>query len=216
MVRDAFLKVDRAHYSPHQAYAYEDSPQSIGHGATISAPHMHASATESLMPYLTGEKAGKKRDIRVLDVGSGSGYLTSVFAEVLSATGGRGEVIGVEHIQALRDLGEKNFCKTPRGMEAIQDGRVKFVVGDGRLGWPSQAGEEEGFDAIHVGAGARKIHVELVQQLRSPGRMFIPVDDPDGRGDQHIWIVDKDENGKVSMEKTYGVRYVPLTDAPES
>merc|ERR1712093_939634 len=51
-VRDAMLNVDRAHYCPDPEYAYEDSPQSIGHAATISAPHMHASAAESLLPYL--------------------------------------------------------------------------------------------------------------------------------------------------------------------
>ena len=45
------------------------------------------------------------------------------------------------------------------------------------------------------------------------GRMFIPVEDLDGSG-QHIWVVDKAENGDVTKKKLYGVRYVPLTDAP--
>lgn len=40
--------------------------------------------------------------------------------------------------------------------------------------------------------------------------MFIPVDDGFS---QHIWIVNKDENGNVVKEKQYGVLYVPLTDA---
>jgi len=44
--------------------------------------------------------------------------------------------------------------------------------------------------------------------------MFIPVEDPDGSGDQYIWVVDKDASGQVKKEKLYGVRYVPLTDAP--
>lgn len=46
--------------------------------------------------------------------------------------------------------------------------------------------------------------------------MFIPVEDSRGMGNQHIWVVDKDENGVVRKEKLYGVRYVPLTDAPKS
>ena len=44
--------------------------------------------------------------------------------------------------------------------------------------------------------------------------MFIPVEDPNGFG-QHIWVVDKAENGDVTKKKLYGVRYVPLTDAPK-
>jgi protein-L-isoaspartate(D-aspartate) O-methyltransferase len=45
--------------------------------------------------------------------------------------------------------------------------------------------------------------------------MFIPVEDSKGFGNQHIWVVDKDVNGEVTKEMQYGVRYVPLTDAPE-
>jgi protein-L-isoaspartate(D-aspartate) O-methyltransferase len=44
------------------------------------------------------------------------------------------------------------------------------------------------------------------------GRIFIPVED--SYGDQYIWVVDKDEKGAVTKKKLYGVRYVPLTDAP--
>lgn len=45
--------------------------------------------------------------------------------------------------------------------------------------------------------------------------MFIPIEDPRGFGDQYIWVVDKDEKGDVTKKKQYGVRYVPLTDAPK-
>ncbi|TFY60960.1 hypothetical protein EVJ58_g4811 [Rhodofomes roseus] len=70
-VQAAMKRVDRANYvrNPHEAY--EDSPQRIGHGATISAPHMHAHAVEYLLPLL-------HPGARVLDVGSGSGYLCGV------------------------------------------------------------------------------------------------------------------------------------------
>lgn len=45
-------------------------------------------------------------------------------------------------------------------------------------------------------------------------RLFIPVADEDGSGNQYIWTVDKKEDGTVVKEKKFGVRYVPLTDAP--
>ncbi|KAG4028772.1 hypothetical protein MFRU_019g00610 [Monilinia fructicola] len=219
-VRDAMISVDRAHYTPSHHLAYQDSPQSIGYAATISAPHMHASALEHLLPYLDDGK-------RVLDVGSGSGYLTAVMAELVfppsasappgpdpgAVDGPRGgKVVGLEHIRELRDLGERNVRKSEKGRRWVDEGKVEFVEGDGRQGWRDPRGQG-GWDAIHVGAAAMEIHETLVEQLRCPGRMFIPVEHPRGLG-QHIWVVDKDGEGKVSKKMLYGVRYVPLTDAP--
>lgn len=205
-VKEAFLKVDRAHYSPFRPY--EDSPQSIGHGATISAPHMHASAVEQLLDRVLPTAADPAP--RVLDVGSGSGYLTHVLAEL---AGPRGVVVGVEHIAELRDLGEANMAKSAEGKALLESGRVRFVVGDGRKGWKGD-GEDEGWDAIHVGASARELHPELLAQLKAPGRMFIPLDDVPGSQMQHVWVVDRDAAGEVSSRKLFGVRYVPLTDSP--
>lgn len=267
----AFLAVDRAHYAP--ASPYEDAPQPLGHGATISAPHMHAGAVEALLEYVlppppadpdraaaqakvafAGDPAsaphgdaGRRvqgapdRPRRVLDVGSGSGYLTHVLAELV---GDGGVVVGLEHIAALRDLGAANVAKSPEGRALLDAGRCRFRVGDGRRGWteprpvadqPGVGGDadatvareeknedgddqdadadEGGWDAIHVGAAAVELHDDLVRQLRAPGRMFIPVGPADH---QYIWTVDKDADGTVRKTKGYGVRYVPLTDAPKN
>jgi protein-L-isoaspartate(D-aspartate) O-methyltransferase len=75
--------------------------------------------------------------------------------------------------------------------------------------------DEGKWDAIHVGASAKEIHKELVDQLRSPGRMFVPVDDDEMGLQQHVWEVRKDEGGEVSMRRLCGVRYVPLGDPPK-
>ena len=192
------FQVDRAHYSP--SLPYFDSPQSIGFGATISAPHMHAGAAESLLPVL-GPNA------RVLDVGSGSGYLTHVLANLV---GPNGTVIGIDHISGLISLAQANMEKSAEGRELLESGRVKFVKADGRLGYPPG----EPYDAIHVGAAASTLHDDLVKQLKAPGRMFIPVDNEGGYG-QSIWVVDKKEDGTVQKKREYGVSYVPLTDAPK-
>ncbi|KAI4244873.1 MAG: hypothetical protein L6R40_002779 [Gallowayella cf. fulva] len=194
-VAQAMLGVDRAHYSP--ALPYQDSPQPIGHSATISAPHMHASAAESLLPYL-------HPTARILDIGSGSGYLTHVLANLI---GPEGKVVGIDHIQQLVDLAHANMAKSEDGKQLLASGKVRFVKGDGREGW-REAGP---YDAIHVGAAAREEHKGLVEQLRAPGRLFIPV----GEYSQYIWVVDKGVDGKVKREKSFGVRYVPLTDAPK-
>lgn len=94
-------------------------------------------------------------------------------AELVCPTGSpevdRSKVVGLEHIKALRDLGEKNMSKSERGRQLLGSGKVSFVVGDGRKGWKEE-GEKEGWDAIHVGAAAVKLHEELIEQLRRPGR----------------------------------------------
>ncbi|KAL9094828.1 MAG: hypothetical protein Q9165_002777 [Trypethelium subeluteriae] len=210
--------VDRAHYSPYAPYA--DSPQSIGHSATISAPHMHASASETLLPFLKPSPS-----TRVLDIGSGSGYLTAVLAHIVNLTtatqqqqqdstsptgsggGGGGTVIGLDHIQELVDMAKTNMAKSEDGRGMLESGKVRFVKGDGRKGWREGAP----YDAIHVGAAAAKLHEELVDQLKAPGRLFVPVEE---LYQQHIYVIDKKEDGSVTREKVMAVRYVPLTDAP--
>lgn len=149
--------------------AYQDSPQPIGYDATISAPHMHASAVEHVLPRLLPSEASPAP--RVLDIGSGSGYLTHLFAELV---GDRGLVVGLEHIRELRDLGEANMGKSVEGRRLLESGKARFVVGDGRLGWVEEArqGEEEygtAWDVIHVGAAAKEVHAPLLEQLKAPG-----------------------------------------------
>ncbi|KAM7202995.1 Protein of unknown function (DUF2370) domain containing protein [Naviculisporaceae sp. PSN 640] len=216
-VKSAFLSVDRAHYAPNTSHPYDDSPKSIGYGATISAPHMHASAVENLLPFILPRE--DRPSPKVLDIGSGSGYLTHILAELV---GEKGVVVGVEHIKQLKELGEQNMGKSEEGKGFLRSGRARFRVGDGRKGWVEKGDSSDGekeiglWDAIHVGASAAKLHDELLEKLNSPGRMFIPVDDDEGGYSQHIWCVDKDEAGKVEKRKLFGVRYVPLTDAPKN
>jgi protein-L-isoaspartate(D-aspartate) O-methyltransferase len=208
-VRDAMSSVDRAHYCPSSPLAaYEDSPQSIGFDATISAPHMHASACESLLGFMP-----ESQGARVLDIGSGSGYLTHVLANlVCGADGvGDGKVVGIDHIAGLVDLARSNMRRSEEGRRLLDTGKVELILGDGRKGYASGGP----YDAIHVGAAAKELHQDLVEQLKSPGRMFIPVEDRGGWGSQWIWVVDKDADGQITKRKDMGVRYVPLTDAPK-
>ncbi len=193
VVARAMGHVDRAHYVTDKRRAYEDSPSPIGFNATISAPHMHAYAAEHLVPYI-------KQGSKVLDVGSGSGYLAAVFHHLIEAAGGHGQVVGVEHISDLTKQSLKNLEADGLGT-FLQGGGIHIITGDGRLGLPEHAP----YDAIHVGAAARGIPEALVQQLAPGGRMFIPVEDSQGDG-QHIWHVDKHADGTVSKDKIMGVR----------
>ena len=113
-ISKAMKAVDRGHYvsARDKRNAYVDSPQSISHAATISAPHMHAYCLELLAGHL-------RPGARCLDVGSGSGYLTSVFAHLVAGADeaggeapGPGKAIGIEHIPELQ-VSRDALCCSP-------------------------------------------------------------------------------------------------------
>ena len=85
--------------------AYTDSPLSIEHNVTISAPHMHAYCMEWLAPKLT---AGAS----ILDVGCGSGYLLATFYELTKKADGSASVFGIEHIEELAEFSRVNLRKS--------------------------------------------------------------------------------------------------------
>ena len=190
-VYDSLMKVDRADFTKN--YPYADSPQSIGYNVTISAPHMHAYCLELLKDHL---KIGGK----ALDVGFGSGYLTVAMSKMMDD---KGTAVGIEHIQQLCNFANQNISKHHKDL--LDSKKVILVHGDGRKGC-AQYGP---YDCIHVGAAAAQLPQALVDQLAKGGRLVIPVGEQGGA--QYINIIDKDSNGKISIRKTLGVSYVPLT-----
>lgn len=91
--------------------------------------------------------------------------------------GPEGFVLGIDHIPALVSNSLTALKKSPPIAAALSSSppSVKVVVGDGRAGAKKEVLPEGGFDAIHVGAAAPEIPPALIQQLKAPGRMFIPV-----------------------------------------
>jgi protein-L-isoaspartate(D-aspartate) O-methyltransferase len=131
-VADAMSRIDRANFVLRTSQAYDDSPQQIGHGATISAPHMHAYALENLLPFL-------HPGATVLDVGSGSGYVCAAFHNLVSPSqpgAPQGNVVGIDHIPELVEWSKSNLINNGLG-PALNEGRILVVTGDGREGYPA-------------------------------------------------------------------------------
>ncbi|GJQ09923.1 hypothetical protein GpartN1_g1714.t1 [Galdieria partita] len=187
-VEKTLLAVDRGYFCKYRPY--EDTPQPIGWNATISAPHMHVTCLELLNEHL---KPGSK----VLDIGSGSGYLTACMGIMVRPNG---LVVGIEHIPGLAQQSVENLERSQRIL--LEEGVVRITVGDGRKGFP----EEAPFDAIHVGAAAGNVPRVLLDQLAPGGRMLIP----EGTSEQELVQYDKAKDGTISKRHITFVRYVPL------
>jgi protein-L-isoaspartate(D-aspartate) O-methyltransferase len=178
----AMERVERHRFMPESVarQAYEDGPLPIGHGQTISQPYIVAYMTEELE---------LRKDHKVLEIGTGSGYQAAVLGEVA------GQVFTIEIVEELgkqatallADLGYEN---------------VHVRIGDGYLGWPDEAP----FDRIMVTAAPDHVPQPLVDQLAVGGRMIIPV----GRDYQELVVITKTETGVV-QRATIPVRFVPLT-----
>lgn len=129
--------------------AYEDHPLPIGHGQTISQPYIVA-----LMSFLLDIQPG----MRVLEIGTGSGYQAAVLAEMGA------EVYSVERLQPL-------YAAAFTRLNKMRYFKVHLKLDDGTLGWP----EEAPFQRIMVTAGGPDVPRPLLEQLDDPGILLIPV-----------------------------------------
>ena len=189
---EAVLKiVDRKNFAPNNSY--QDSPQSIGCGTSISAPHMHGHTLEQLKDHLF-------EGATVLDVGSGSGYLTACMAHLIGVSG---YVVGVDHIPQLNERAMKSVTKN--SPELLLTESILFVTKDGYSGYA----EKSPYNVIHVGGATPTVPQALYDQLKPGGRMIIPVGPPSGT--QYLELHDKSENGEITKKRLMGVRYASLT-----
>ena len=170
-----------------RSFAYLNRPLPIGYGQTISQPYVVALMTDLL---------AVSPDAKVLEVGSGSGYQAAILSRLVK------EVHSIEIIPELA-----NECR--ERMIRLGYGNVTIHQGDGYYGLESEAP----FDAIIVTAAAAYIPPPLVQQLRSGGRMVIPVGAQFTV--QYLMLVEKDDQGKISARQVLPVLFVPLTGKRE-
>jgi protein-L-isoaspartate(D-aspartate) O-methyltransferase len=161
--------------------AYEDCPQRIGHGQTISQPYIVALMTEL---------AHVNPDSRVLDVGTGSGYQAAVLAEICR------EVYSIEIVPALATEAREHLAK-------LGYDHIVTRTGDGYRGWSENAP----FDAIIVAAAPNHVPPSLVEQLATGGRLVIPI----GEYAQELLVVEKGPAGATRTWTVAPVAFVPMT-----
>ncbi|MEE8412747.1 MAG: protein-L-isoaspartate(D-aspartate) O-methyltransferase [Acidobacteriota bacterium] len=185
-VLDAMRRVPRERFvpAPLEHDAYRDGPLSIGRGQTISQPYIVALMTALIEPQPT---------MRVLEIGTGSGYQAAVLAEC---------VADVYTIEIIPELGRQ----AAERLESLSYTNIHPRVGDGYDGWP----EEAPFDGIVVTAAPSEIPQPLLDQLAVGGRLVIPV----GLGSQDLVVVTRTEEGYVKRVET-PVRFVPMTGKAE-
>jgi protein-L-isoaspartate(D-aspartate) O-methyltransferase len=179
----AMEEVPREHFvAPGMAEsAYEDQALPIACGQTISQPLIVGLMTQLLEP---------DRRIRVLEIGTGSGYQAAVLAKLAR------EVVTVERYRTLAETARKRF-------DQLGIRNIEVITGDGFLGAPNHAP----FERIIVTAAAEEIPQTLVDQLAPDGIMVLPLG-PHG-GPQQLVKLTKTEEG-LKREDLILVRFVPM------
>ncbi len=181
-VIQAMLNVPRHMFVPanYERMAYEDRPLPIGAGQTISQPYIVALMTETL--ELT-------KNMKVLEIGTGSGYQSAILAEIVN------EVYTIEIIESLGK-------KAQNLLSDLGYDNTHVKIGDGYKGWPEKAP----FDAIIVTCAPTDVPQPLEEQLKEGGKMIIPVG---GSIVQELALLEK-KSGKLKKKIVAPVRFVPM------
>lgn len=192
-VKNVFCSIDRKIFSFNNSY--DDVSSYINSGATLSAPRLHMEALELMFEKFKDKSIKGNYDLNILDIGSGSGYLSLALFKLFPGS----RVTGVEHIKDLvvwsNSLIKKNF------IDVFNSENFLIVKGDGRKGYAKLAP----YDIIHVGASFLNKPNELLEQLKVGGRMYVPLHNKESNNvrsnDQHVHIFDKVlENGEIKIK----------------
>lgn len=189
----AFSEVPRELFIPekHSSSAYLDHPLPLMNtGQTISAPHM----TIMILEYLE-----LRDNLKVLEIGAGSGYQASLIAAAISSNSHTtGHVFSIEIVPEL-----VNFAKNNIKM-ANYDHIVTVLEGDGTQGYE----EESPYDRIILTAAGPKLPPPLIDQLKIGGILVMPLGKP--RSYQVMTRFKKVSESEISKEELSSVAFVPL------
>jgi protein-L-isoaspartate(D-aspartate) O-methyltransferase len=147
------------------------------------------------MVAIMNEALELRQEMKVLEVGAGSGYHAATISEIVGANG---DVFAVEYVDKLVAIARNNLSR------AGYADRVTLVQGDGSLGYSQRAP----YDRILVTAAAPKTPPPLLEQLKHDGILVIPVG---GRMfPQELVQIRKKPDGTLDRNSLGGVAFVPL------
>ncbi len=181
----AIERVPREAFTPPQFrdQAYENMALPIGHGQTLSQPTVVALMTQAL---------GANKRVKVLEIGTGSGYQTAILAKLFR------RVYTIERHKPLLAEAEARFRE-------LKLHNITTKLGDGWEGWPEQAP----FDRIIVTAAPPTIPETLVAQLSPDGIMVLPVGGE--KRTQRLVKLTMTPQGYVTADIA-PVRFVPMVE----
>ncbi|PIO08112.1 protein-L-isoaspartate O-methyltransferase [Candidatus Pacearchaeota archaeon CG10_big_fil_rev_8_21_14_0_10_34_12] len=199
----AFSKVKRENFIPGNLkhLAYKDTALPLGFGQTISQPYTIAIMLDEL---------NIRKGQRVIEVGSGCGYVLALLSELV---GKKGKVYGMEIVKSLFEKSKRNL-KDYENVEVYnQDGtkglKEKAVSHEQKL----KGGFDKGklgslyFDRVLISARTEKIPKELILQLKENGMLVAPI----GNNIKQDLVVYEKKNGKLKIKKKIeGFMFVPL------
>ena len=162
-------------------FAYQDKAFPIGSGQTISQPFTVAFQS-SLLEI--------KKNMKVLEIGTGSGYQACVLAEMGA------KVFSIERQRKLYTKTKAFLAEFPY--------RIKMFLGDGNKGLPTYGP----FDRIIITAAAPEIPQALIDQLKVGGMMVIPLCENDEH--QTMLRLTKQEDGNLKREEYGYFKFVPM------
>ena len=178
-----FDRVPRHLFVPEGVWprAYEDAAIPIGYGQTASQPSLQAL-------YLSVLKVTP--DDTVLEIGTGSGFLTGLLAFTAD------RVYSVERIRELS-------VRARAALDQLRINNVALMVGDGTIGWRKYAP----FDVIVVSAASPSVPPAFIDQLAEGGRLLIPV----GTRERQELVLVRRKDGDIHEEIMHGeCTFVPL------
>ncbi|MBR9706821.1 MAG: protein-L-isoaspartate(D-aspartate) O-methyltransferase [Candidatus Diapherotrites archaeon] len=180
-VEKAFLKVNREEFmnSAFKDVSYEDNAFLLVEGQTISQP-----TTIALMLEELKAQPGHK----VLEIGSGSGYVCALLEKIV---GSKGKVFGIEVVKSLCELSKQNLKRVKS--------KAKVFCSDGKEGLTQQAP----FDRILISAATPKVPKELLSQVGENGILLAPVG-------QKVCILTKftKTKGRIITQPLNGLQFV--------
>jgi len=185
-ILDAFSKVNREDFITDQFKhrTYSDTALPIGEGQTISQPYTIA----TMLSLLDLKKAQK-----VLELGSGSGYVLALLSEIV---GKDGQVFGVERIKQLSDNSKKPLKEYSN---------VQVFHTDGSKGLE----KNDPYDRIIISAACDKIPKTILNQLKHDGILVAPI----GKPEQSLIKLQRKNNKFVVKKEIPGFVFVPFIDS---